>query len=65
MTHGWPGTFVEFFDVIGPLSDPRANGADPSHAFDLVIPSLPGFAFSGPSIEPRWDRYRTARAWAS
>lgn len=51
--------------MIGPLSDPRANGADPSHAFDLVIPSLPGFAFSGPSIEPRWDRYRTARAWAS
>ncbi|HEX8347211.1 MAG TPA: epoxide hydrolase [Actinoplanes sp.] len=64
LTHGWPGSFVEFLDVIGPLSDPRAHGGDPARAFHLVIPSLPGFAFSGPTTEPGWNRYRTARAWA-
>ncbi|WP_406273714.1 epoxide hydrolase 1 [Nocardia sp. NBC_00881] len=46
LNHGWPASFVEFLDVIGPLSDPRAHGADPADAFHLVIPSLPGFAFS-------------------
>ncbi len=45
-SHGWPGSFIEFLDVIGPLSDPRAHGGDPADAFHLVIPSLPGFAFS-------------------
>jgi epoxide hydrolase len=64
LTHGWPGSVVEFLDVIGPLSDPRAHGGDPADAFDLVIPSLPGFAFSGPTSERGWNRYRTARAWA-
>ena len=44
LTHGWPGSVIEFADLIGPLTDPRAHGADPSIAFDLVIPSLPGFA---------------------
>jgi pimeloyl-ACP methyl ester carboxylesterase len=63
-THGWPGSFVEFVDVIGPLTDPRSHGGDPADALDLVIPSLPGFAFSGPTHEAGWDRYRTARAWA-
>jgi epoxide hydrolase len=63
VTHGWPGSFVEFLDVIGPLSDPRAHGLDPAVAFDLVIPSLPGFAFSGPTTEPDWGTARTARAW--
>ena len=63
-THGWPGSFVEFVDVIGPLTDPRSHGGDPADALDLVIPSLPGFAFSGPTREAGWDRYRTARAWA-
>jgi len=48
LTRGWPGSVVEFLDVIGPLTDPRAHGTDPSIAFDLVIPSLPGFAFSAP-----------------
>jgi epoxide hydrolase len=49
MIHGWPGSFVEFLDVIGPLTDPRAHGGDPADAFHLVIPSPPGFAFSGPT----------------
>ncbi|MFE9327021.1 epoxide hydrolase family protein [Nocardia sp. NPDC052278] len=48
LSHGWPGSFIEFLDVIGPLSDPRAHGGDPADAFHLVIPSLPGFAFSEP-----------------
>src|SRR6476661_2933868 len=48
LTHGWPGSVVEYLDVIGPLTDPRAHDRDPSIAFDLVIPSLPGFAFSSP-----------------
>jgi pimeloyl-ACP methyl ester carboxylesterase len=64
VTHGWPGSFVEFLDVIGPLTDPRAHGADPADALDLVIPSMPGFAFSGPTHEAGWDRYRIAKAWA-
>jgi epoxide hydrolase len=64
LTHGWPGSIVEYLNVIGPLSDPRAHGGDPAHAFHLVIPSLPGFGFSGPTHETGWNRYRTARAWA-
>ncbi|WP_232667905.1 epoxide hydrolase family protein [Pseudonocardia sp. TRM90224] len=64
LTHGWPGSFVEFLDVIGPLTDPRAHGGDPAQAFHVVVPSLPGFAFSGPTTEPGWNRYRTAKAWA-
>jgi hypothetical protein len=55
---------VEYLDVIGPLSDPRAHGGDPADAFHLVIPSLPGFGFSGPTTERGWNRYRIARAWA-
>ncbi|MET8779751.1 epoxide hydrolase [Nocardia sp. NPDC004654] len=52
LSHGWPATFVEFLDVLGPLSDPRAHGGDPADAFHLVVPSLPGFAFSsvGPKV---------------
>ncbi|SBT52176.1 epoxide hydrolase family protein [Micromonospora narathiwatensis] len=64
LTHGWPTTVVEWLDVIGPLTDPRAHGADPAAAFHLVIPSLPGFGFSGPSRERGWNRFRVARAWA-
>lgn len=64
LTHGWPGSIVEYLDVIGPLTDPRAHGGDPATAFHLVIPSLPGFGFSGPTHETGWNRYRTARAWA-
>lgn len=51
-------------EVIGPLTDPRSHGGDPADAFHLVIPSLPGFGFSGPTTEKGWNRYRTARAWA-
>ncbi|MFF0572437.1 epoxide hydrolase family protein [Streptosporangium saharense] len=64
LTHGWPTTVVEYLDVIDRLSDPRAHGGDPADAFHLVIPSIPGFAFSGPTTERGWNRYRVARAWA-
>jgi len=64
LTHGWPGSIVEFLDVIGPLTDPRAHGGDPADAFDLVVPSLPGYGFSGPTSEPGWSNYRIASAWA-
>ncbi len=63
VTHGWPGSIVEFLDVIGPLSDPRSYGADPAVAFDLVIPSIPGYGFSGPTREAGWNLYRIAAAW--
>jgi epoxide hydrolase len=63
MTHGWPGSVAEFLDVIGPLTDPRAHGGDPADAFHLVIPSPPGFGFSGPAAEPGWDVSRIAAAW--
>jgi pimeloyl-ACP methyl ester carboxylesterase len=62
-THGWPGSFVEFVAVIEALTDPRSHGGDPADAFDLVIPSIPGFGFSGPTHERGWDRLRVARAW--
>ena len=64
LTHGWPGSVVEFLNVIGPLTDPRAHGKDPATAFDLVIPSLPGFAFSAPLTSRGWSTRRTAAAWA-
>jgi pimeloyl-ACP methyl ester carboxylesterase len=63
LTHGWPGSVVEFLDVIGPLTDPRAYGGDPAKAFHLVVPSLPGYGFSGPVPERGWDVPRIARAW--
>jgi pimeloyl-ACP methyl ester carboxylesterase len=64
LTHGWPGSLVEYLDVIDLLVDPSAHGADTVDAFNLVIPSLPGFGFSGPTRERGWNRYRTAAAWA-
>jgi pimeloyl-ACP methyl ester carboxylesterase len=63
VTHGWPGSIVEFLDIIEPLTDPRAHGGDPSTAFHLVIPSLPGYGFSGPTRELGWNSYRVAAAW--
>jgi pimeloyl-ACP methyl ester carboxylesterase len=63
LTHGWPGSIAEFLDVIEPLTDPRARGGDPSDAFDVVIPSIPGYGFSGPTTEAGWDAARTASAW--
>ncbi|MGW4423172.1 epoxide hydrolase family protein [Streptosporangium sp. NPDC004631] len=64
LTHGWPGSIVEFMKVIGPLTDPRAHGGDPADAFHVVAPSIPGFGFSGPTRETGWDLRRVARAWA-
>ena len=63
MTHGWPGSVLEFRHVIGPLTDPRAHGGDPADAFHLVLPTLPGFGFSAHPTEPGWDLGRTAEAW--
>jgi len=65
LTHGWPGSVLEFRDVIGPLSDPRAHGGDASDAFHLVIPALPGFGFSDKPTEPGWGVGRTAAAWGA
>jgi epoxide hydrolase len=64
VTHGWPGSIVEFLDVIGPLNDPRAHGGDPADAFHLVVPSLPGFGFSGPTTDTGWSTTRIAETWA-
>jgi pimeloyl-ACP methyl ester carboxylesterase len=64
LSHGWPNTFLEYAELVGPLSDPRAHGGDPADAFHVVVPDLPGFGFSGPTGEPGWDAQRTARAWA-
>ncbi len=64
LTHGWPGSFVEYLDLIEPLTNPRAHGGDPSQAFHLVIPSVPGFGFSGPTKEKGWNVRRVAAAWA-
>ena len=64
LTHGWPGSVVEFLKVIGPLSDPRRHGGDPADAFHLVIPSIPAFGFSGPTHETGWTTGRVAQAWA-
>jgi pimeloyl-ACP methyl ester carboxylesterase len=63
ITHGWPGSIVEFTDVAGPLTDPRAYGGDPADAFHLVIPSIPGFGFSGPTRETGWEFQRVAGAF--
>lgn len=63
--HGWPSSPVEFLKVIDPLVDPRASGGDPADAFDLVIPSLPGYGFSTPVAEAGWGNlFRVAQAWA-
>jgi len=63
ISHGWPGSIVEFLDVIGPLTDPRAHGGDPADAFHVVAPSLPGYAFSGPTHAPGWNPRRIAEAY--
>lgn len=64
LTHGWPGSVIEFHKVIGPLSDPVAHGGDAADAFHLVVPSLPGYGFSGKPDTPGWGVERIARAWA-
>jgi len=64
MTHGWPGSVIELLETIGPLTDPTAHGGTPEDAFHLVLPSLPGYGFSGEPTELGWDTGRIARAWA-
>ena len=64
MTHGWPGSVIELLEVIGPLTDPAGHGGRAEDAFDLVLPSLPGYGFSGEPAEVGWDPGRVARAWA-
>ncbi len=64
MTHGWPGSVIELLETVGPLTDPTAHGGKPEDAFHLVLPSLPGYGFSGEPTELGWESGRTARAWA-
>ncbi|HEY6310888.1 MAG TPA: epoxide hydrolase [Streptosporangiaceae bacterium] len=64
ITHGWPGSVLEMLGVIGPLTDPTAHGGSAEDAFDLVIPSIPGYGFSGEPAEVGWNVGRVAQAWA-
>jgi pimeloyl-ACP methyl ester carboxylesterase len=64
MTHGWPGSVIELLETVGPLTDPTAHGGKSEDAFHLVLPSLPGYGFSGEPVEVGWDLGRTAGAWA-
>ena len=64
MTHGWPGSVVELLETVGPLTDPTAHGGSGEHAFHVVLPSLPGYGFSGEAAALGWDPGRTAHAWA-
>jgi pimeloyl-ACP methyl ester carboxylesterase len=63
ITHGWPGSIVEQMKLIGPLTDPTAHGGKPEDAFDVVIPSMPGYGFSGKPAATGWDSQHIARAW--
>ena len=65
VTHGWPGSIIEQLKIIEPLTDPTAHGASAADAFDLVIPSLPGYGFSAKPATAGWDPVRTARAWVT
>ncbi|HQU93022.1 MAG TPA: epoxide hydrolase, partial [Pyrinomonadaceae bacterium] len=64
MTHGWPGSVIELLETIGPLTDPTSYGGTAADAFDLILPSLPGYGFSSEPVELGWDAARTGRAWA-
>jgi len=64
ITHGWPGSVIELLEVIGPLTDPAAHGGSAEDAFDLVLPSLPGYGLSAEPAQTGWDPGRIARAWA-
>jgi len=64
ITHGWPGSIIEMLDVVGPLTDPTAYGGSRKDAFDLIIPSLPGYGFSGEASEIGWHPGRVAQVWA-
>jgi microsomal epoxide hydrolase len=65
ISHGWPGSVVEFLDIIEPLTNPRAHGGKAEDAFHVVCPSLPGYAFSGPTHERGWDPQRVAQTFAT
>jgi len=65
ITHGWPGSIIEELKIIEPLTNPTAHGGNASDAFDVIIPSLPGYGFSGKPTELGWDPVRIARAWAT
>ena len=64
ITHGWPGSIIEHLEIVGPLTDPTAHGASARDAFDLVVPSLPGYGFSSEPTEVGWNVGRIAQAWA-
>ena len=64
MTHGWPGSVIELLEAVGPLTDPTAHGGSAEDAFHLVLPSLPGYGFSGEPTEVGWNVGRIAKAWA-
>jgi pimeloyl-ACP methyl ester carboxylesterase len=64
VTHGWPGSVIELLETVGPLTDPTSHGGTPGDAFHLVLPSLPGYGFSGEPTELGWESGRIARAWA-
>ena len=63
ITHGWPGSIIELLKIIDPLTNPTAHGGTEADAFDVVIPSMPGYGFSGKPTEPGWDPARIAQAW--
>ncbi|MFI5735025.1 epoxide hydrolase family protein [Kribbella sp. NPDC051587] len=65
ITHGWPGSFIEMLEVIGPLTNPTAHGGSATDAFDLVVPSMPGYGFSGHPVDKGWDAGRMAQTWAA
>src|SRR5207302_6497728 len=64
VTHGWPGSVVELLEAVGPLTDPTAHGGRAEDAFDLVLPSIPGYGLSAEPTELGWGPVRVARAWA-
>ena len=64
ITHGWPGSIIEMLNIIDPLTNPTAHGATASDAFDVVIPSMPGYGYSGKPRDTGWDPARMAHAWA-
>jgi len=63
MSHGWPGSIVEMLEAVDPLTNPTAHGGRAQDSFDLVLPSIPGYGFSGQPTEIGWDHGRIARAW--
>src|SRR5262249_54006707 len=65
VTHGWPGSIIEQLKIIDPLTNPTAHGGTAAEAFDVVVPSLPGYGFSGKPTAPGWNPVSIAKAWAT